>query len=214
MRVGIGGFVLILASAAAAGDYDNISAGETRWLQQIEADITIVDVREQSEWDGGHIEGAILMPWNSGYLQAHHTELPTNMLIVHCASGGRSAAACNWLTDNGHTNVHNMLYGYGKWVYLGLEGADVIYLPTAGWDLIGMGAAETVVWENCHVCTASSIRTIADAETWEWLQSAVFGYEDVYFTVGIGGGGDTDSFESRQGYWLLTYLSDLTIILP
>lgn len=202
------------ATALLAADYEDISVGEVRWLQQIGADITLVDVREPAEYDAGHIEGAINMPWLSGYLQEHHNELPDNMLIVYCHSGGRSAAASAFLVQNGHDDVHNVPGGYSRWTAFGMDDADVIFIAATGWHMIGMGAAEYVTWEDCSVCDMHAIESVEQAEIDGWLQSLAYGFDNGYFAVGINGAGDTSDFQPRQGYWLLTYADELTIKLP
>lgn len=50
----------------------------------------ILDVREPSEWEQGHIEGATLIPL--GQLLQRSAELPTDQtIVVVCRSGNRSA---------------------------------------------------------------------------------------------------------------------------
>jgi molybdopterin/thiamine biosynthesis adenylyltransferase/rhodanese-related sulfurtransferase len=58
----------------------------------------VLDVREQSEWDAGHVAGATLIPLRE-LSQRAPSELPDHdqSLLVHCAVGGRSARASAWL---------------------------------------------------------------------------------------------------------------------
>ncbi len=99
----------------ATKSYTDISPSDTRDWRDSGADIVILDVREQSEWDDGHIPDAILMPWVSEYLSNHHEELPDKPIIVHCRSGGRSAHAASFLENNGHSDVYNMTGGFLAW---------------------------------------------------------------------------------------------------
>jgi len=79
----------------------------------------ILDVREQSEWDGGHIEGATLIPL--GQLEARQTELPTDQkIVVVCQSGGRSAKGRDLLLEAGFTEVTSMAGGMNDWVSVDL----------------------------------------------------------------------------------------------
>ena len=85
-------------------------------------DITVVDVREEAEFcdstyqPPGHISGAINMPWYSGYLEEHYSDLaPDDTTIVVCRSGARSNAAANFLDGVGFTNVFDMLGGMNAW---------------------------------------------------------------------------------------------------
>ena len=48
---------------------------------------TVVDVRGRTEWDSGHLDGAMHIPL--GDLRQRWHELPTTPLLVHCQSGAR-----------------------------------------------------------------------------------------------------------------------------
>lgn len=77
-----------------------------------------IDVREQEEWDQGHIEGATLMPLSA--FGSHIPELLAlaehHLLIMYCARGGRSHAASQFLLEeNPNLTVVNMLGGYTEW---------------------------------------------------------------------------------------------------
>jgi rhodanese-related sulfurtransferase len=39
-------------------------------------------------------------------------------ILIHCKSGMRSAHACEFLTNNGFTNVHNVAGGIEAWLKL------------------------------------------------------------------------------------------------
>jgi molybdopterin/thiamine biosynthesis adenylyltransferase/rhodanese-related sulfurtransferase len=80
----------------------------------------VIDVREQTEWDAGHVAGATLIPL-SDVPQRAAGDLPDRdqPLLVHCAVGGRSARASAWLVQNGYTNVANLKGPIGKWKELG-----------------------------------------------------------------------------------------------
>ena len=45
-------------------------------------DITFLDVREPSEYEAGHIPGALLMSWFGGGLEENWQDLPTDKTIV------------------------------------------------------------------------------------------------------------------------------------
>jgi rhodanese-related sulfurtransferase len=67
----------------------------------------IMDVRSRSEFDGGHIKGAINIPVDT--LATNLTKLgdKDSYIITCCASGGRSSIAKSILTSAGYKNVHN-----------------------------------------------------------------------------------------------------------
>jgi rhodanese-related sulfurtransferase len=78
--------------------------------------LVILDVRTKSEYDSGHIYGAILipvadLPTRIGELLSHLSD----PMIVYCGSGKRSTTACGILVSNGFTNVYNMTGGLSAW---------------------------------------------------------------------------------------------------
>ena len=65
----------------------------------------VLDVREQLEWDHGHIEGAQHIPLSQ--LGRRADEVPQDrQLLVVCSIGGRSAKAVAWLAQQGHEAVN------------------------------------------------------------------------------------------------------------
>ncbi len=73
----------------------------------------VLDVRRATEYDEGHIEGAINIAHTR--LASRLDELPTDTsLIVHCRSGVRSARASSFLQRRGF-KVANLTGGYLAW---------------------------------------------------------------------------------------------------
>ena len=69
-------------------------------------DVLILDVREQDEYDSGHIPGAVLIPEYEIADRAESELTDKNQLIlVYCRSGRRSKIASQALVDLGYTNV-------------------------------------------------------------------------------------------------------------
>ena len=82
-------------------------------------DVMILDVREQDEWNAGHIPGAVFMPM--GEVPNRLSEIPTDKtVIVQCRSGNRSSQVTDFLVKQGFTNVHNMSGGINAWQSAGL----------------------------------------------------------------------------------------------
>ena len=75
----------------------------------------ILDVRTPLETAGGHAEGAQLIPIDE--LEARKHELPRDSkpLLIYCAAGVRSAAACDYLSSKGRDGLHNLTGGYPAW---------------------------------------------------------------------------------------------------
>jgi len=76
----------------------------------------LVDVREQSEWDEGHIPRAIHVP--RGHLESRIERTAPDRdapIVLYCASGNRSAFAAKTLTELGYENVSSLTPGYTGW---------------------------------------------------------------------------------------------------
>ena len=79
----------------------------------------VVDVRARSEWDAGHLPGAIHIPLPD--LEARLEEIPEGSeVVMQCQGGGRSAIAASLLQARGRGAVANLAGGYGAWVGAGL----------------------------------------------------------------------------------------------
>ena len=77
-------------------------------------DVLLIDVREQYEYDDGHIPNITLIPM--GQVVNRLDEIPTDReVIVTCRSGNRSHQVTEFLREKGFTNVHNMEGGILAW---------------------------------------------------------------------------------------------------
>jgi molybdopterin/thiamine biosynthesis adenylyltransferase/rhodanese-related sulfurtransferase len=79
-------------------------------------DSLVLDVREPDEYEQGAIPGALHIP--RGHLEGQvegKIADKAQPIIVHCASGFRSAFAAKTLKDLGYTNVVNLAGGFNKW---------------------------------------------------------------------------------------------------
>lgn len=80
----------------------------------------LLDVRGLSEWRGGHIEGATLVPLPE--LLDRLDEIPRDRpVVVQCQTGSRSAIAASVLLANGRPDVANLVGGYSAWAGAGLD---------------------------------------------------------------------------------------------
>jgi len=94
----------------------SISSGDLRILQNSGKKFTLLDVREQYEWDAGHIEKAIHIPLGTLELNAKkEITNETGYIVVYCARGNRSARAQKIMTKMGYGNVYNLKGGYIKY---------------------------------------------------------------------------------------------------
>ena len=81
-------------------------------------EVVILDVREQHEYDSGHIPGAVLLPVGTiteDTAAAVIDDLDT-VVLVYCRSGNRSKTAAQALADLGYTNVYEF-GGINDWPY-------------------------------------------------------------------------------------------------
>jgi rhodanese-related sulfurtransferase len=76
--------------------------------------VKILDVRTQSEFDRGHIPGAILAPVDE--LRDKLDELEGHEYIVHCAVGQRAHTAIQILKNKG-IEARNLSGGYTTWKF-------------------------------------------------------------------------------------------------
>ncbi len=77
-------------------------------------DVTLVDVRNRSEWEAGHLPHALHIPL--GHLAARLAEIPRDRpIVVQCQSGARSAIAASHLQRLGVVDVHDLLGGFQRW---------------------------------------------------------------------------------------------------
>jgi len=82
--------------------------------------LVILDVRNQSEYDTGHLYNAVLIPINE--LEKRISELQDHVgheIIVYCGSGYRSQVACEILVGHDFAKVYNMLGGIRAWMEAG-----------------------------------------------------------------------------------------------
>jgi sulfur-carrier protein adenylyltransferase/sulfurtransferase len=76
----------------------------------------VLDVREPEEYEQGAIPGAVHIPRGTleGSVESRLTD-KSAPVVIHCASGVRSAFAAKTLTDMGYENVVSMVGGFNKW---------------------------------------------------------------------------------------------------
>ena len=84
--------------------------------------LTIIDVREESEWDQGHVPGAIHL--GKGIIERDIERMFPDSdaeLILYCGGGFRSALAADNLTRMGYRNAISMDGGMRGWREAGLD---------------------------------------------------------------------------------------------
>ncbi|HET9609627.1 MAG TPA: ThiF family adenylyltransferase, partial [Acidimicrobiales bacterium] len=103
---------LLAATKSEISEVDTATADELRGRPGA----VVLDVREPDEYQQGAIPGAVHIP--RGTLEGSvEGRLPDRSapVIIHCASGVRSAFAAKTLADLGYTDVVSMAGGFNKW---------------------------------------------------------------------------------------------------
>lgn len=112
-------------AVAPAADLETLDLADTVDVSTVAAvkdrgDVLVLDVREQWEYDEGHIPGVTLLPM--GEVPGRLNEIPTDKsVIVTCRTGNRSGQVVDFLRQNGYDNVHNMSGGIVAWEQAGYE---------------------------------------------------------------------------------------------
>ncbi len=79
----------------------------------------VLDVRTDSEWNAGHVEGARHI--HGGTLEERYAEVPRDRPVaVVCGSGYRASIASSFLKREGYCDVANVLGGMAAWKAAGL----------------------------------------------------------------------------------------------
>ena len=111
--------LLLLAGCGgnAAAGYQQITQEEAKAMMDSQ-EVIILDVREQDEYDSGHIPGAVLLPVGTidDTTAAHVIPEKDSTVLVYCRSGNRSKTASAALADLGYTNIYEF-GGINTWPY-------------------------------------------------------------------------------------------------
>jgi rhodanese-related sulfurtransferase len=94
-------------------DSDEISVTDLQTLQQQQAKIFLLDVREPFEHELGNLGGK-LIPLNTLPEKIHELD-PNQHIVVYCKVGGRSRYAVNFLKAQGFAQVSNLTGGILAW---------------------------------------------------------------------------------------------------
>lgn len=96
------------------GEVLQVTARELdRWREE-RRPLSLLDVREQWEWDVGHIAGATLIPLSQLPRSTAKLDRATPT-VVYCHHGTRSHAAAEHLMSLGFHRVYNLVGGIERW---------------------------------------------------------------------------------------------------
>ena len=102
--------------AATKAEIDEIETADAAALREAGDDVVILDVREPDENAQGSIPGAVFIP--RGQLESNvENKIPNKdaKVLIHCASGVRSAFAAKTLAELGYSDVASIAGGFNKW---------------------------------------------------------------------------------------------------
>ena len=85
--------------------YEQISPQEAKERMDKEADVIILDVRTQEEYDSRHIKNAVCLPNEDILSEPDILPDKGQHILVYCRSGNRSKQAAQKLADMGYENV-------------------------------------------------------------------------------------------------------------
>ena len=102
---------------AVENTYQKITQEEAKNLMDTQEAI-VLDVREQDEFDTGHIPGAVLLPVGTITKDTAAAVIPEldSVVLVYCRSGNRSKKASQALADLGYTGIYEF-GGINTWPY-------------------------------------------------------------------------------------------------
>jgi hydroxyacylglutathione hydrolase len=114
-----GGMTVWRAERRPVERVERLPLGELRQRRDEDPDLQILDVREQSEWDEGHIPGSTHVPYHDIHSMPEGLD-PAKPIAAICASGQRSAVAASLIQRYGGQRViHVVDGGVGTWARAG-----------------------------------------------------------------------------------------------
>ena len=108
---------LLMFTGCGADGYQKISQDKAKEMMDTQ-EVLVLDVREQSEYAGGHIPGAVLLPVGTIDEDTAAVVIPEKdtTVLVYCRSGSRSKRAAKALAGLGYTGIYEF-GGILSWPY-------------------------------------------------------------------------------------------------
>lgn len=112
--------LLLLAGCgrdAAEDAYQQITQEKAKEMMDTQ-EVIALDVREQGEYDSGHIPGAVLLPVGTIDEDSAAAVIleKDSTVLVYCRSGNHIKTASSTLAKLGYTNIHEF-GGINTWSY-------------------------------------------------------------------------------------------------
>jgi rhodanese-related sulfurtransferase len=109
------------ATVAATKVPKNVTPDEAEKLINLRKDLVILDVRTADEFASGHIKGAKNISFLDDDFEQKLKEVEGKPVLVHCASGGRSAKAVKQMLGKEFPELYHMNGGMKAWTDAGKE---------------------------------------------------------------------------------------------
>ena len=108
--------IFFLVVACSRSVYKDLNAEEAKEMMDTNSALQLLDVREQWEYDSGHIDGSVLIPL--GELSDRIDELDKEApVLLICRTDNRSGQAGGVLVKEGFKEVYNLIGGVTGWPY-------------------------------------------------------------------------------------------------
>ncbi|HEY6390431.1 MAG TPA: rhodanese-like domain-containing protein [Bryobacteraceae bacterium] len=98
-----------------------IDTDQLKKMQSSSEKFTLIDVREDNEWEAGHAAGATHL--GKGVIERDiESKIPKKdaKIVLYCGGGSRSALAADALMKMGYSNVFSLAGGIGAYKSAGL----------------------------------------------------------------------------------------------
>lgn len=101
------------AAARVAGVAPGVVDGPTAH-RLVASGVKVVDVRTPSEFEAGHVPGALNIPHDQMRDRSAEIGPPSTPVLLYCTSGRRTAVAARALRAKGFATIYDM-QAYDKW---------------------------------------------------------------------------------------------------
>lgn len=109
-----------LVSAQAVRNVPRVSIDDLKVLMA-KKQVLVIDVRNMQEFAGGHIPGAMNVPYGQASAQEEELRKEKRTIVLYCACVNESSAAraAVEMSDLGIPNIKVLLGGWDEWVKRG-----------------------------------------------------------------------------------------------
>lgn len=109
-------FLMVSCTAKEQPNILNVDSEQVHKLLQSEKNLLVLDVRSQKEYNSGHLEGAVLIPYDE--LESRLKEISSyDKVLVYCRSGKRSSEAVKTLSKLDLDTIYHYKDGFITWNY-------------------------------------------------------------------------------------------------